>query len=190
MIDTDRVRRRLERAVADNPEYELHPPLSEDEVLAFEHEQGVTLPADYRRFLLTVCSGFVNDGAILTPFPYVRKEMSGPLSTPFPYTAAYSARIRARWAASPEVLLSDLMQDESLRREQVGGMPPGCLVLADFGGEQSVIVVSGEERGRIWRIGDFDTPEDLDLIQQNGDHETLIDFERWVEGWLGYNGLG
>jgi hypothetical protein len=183
MIDTALLRDKLARAAAGDPGAELVPPLSEEEVATFEKEHGVTLPEDYRRFLTEVASGYVNDCVMFTPFEYVKKEMRGPLSTPFPYSSSYAARIRECLRASPKALLSDVMETHGLLEEQVDGMPPGCLVLGDYGcGWQTVIVVSGEERGWVWRVGDFDGPE-------HSEDGSPVDFSTWLESWLTENGI-
>jgi len=40
-----------------DPTFELRPPLPPDDVAAFERTNGVTLPADYRQFIIDVANG-------------------------------------------------------------------------------------------------------------------------------------
>ncbi len=113
--------------------------------------------------------------------------MPAPLATPFPYQADDSARIRDGLAAGGS--LSALMADPAIRSRQVQGYPPGCIAIGDLGDpEPSVLVISGQERGRVWRIGDFDAPETNDLYLGNGDR-TPIDYGEWIMHWLTMGGF-
>lgn len=68
---------------SDKHGYAFGPVLTEAEVLEFESENGVILPADYRQFLLTVGNGGAGPGYGLLPL-----DNTGPckrtLSSPFP----------------------------------------------------------------------------------------------------------
>jgi hypothetical protein len=163
---------------------ELLPPATADEVAAFEAQHGITLPEPYRSFLLTVTGGVLLDGE---PWLYSLSEITDQLvrdrstaAKPFGYDAAATTAIltavRAGKAGgnvfTPEVMAL-----------QKSGSPDGCLTLACNGGNDfSVLVVTGDQRGRMWRTGELDAPEVHDLYKPDPSDEVL-DFEGWLPLW-------
>jgi len=108
MIDSEFIRRSLERLRTHDPEcslfgavrheYQLNPPLAESSVVAIERQYGMHLPDDYRAFLTTVGNGGAGPyyGVFrLGEHDHLRDycswnegELVGTLSEPFPHVDA------------------------------------------------------------------------------------------------------
>ena len=178
-----RVTRKLARAAAMPGEpvmfgvgshrFQLGPPLSEDEVVAFERRHGVTLPADYRRFLTEIGHGGpgpyggAGPGYGLLPLDGWNEALwvaeDDVLATPFP--AEPGRGYRDWWA---EVGLSD--DDEPYR---------GVLALGHEGcGHFSVLVVTGAARGRVCSVPVHSSPS------FSPDPDFLSWYERWLDAVL------
>ncbi|WP_238007462.1 hypothetical protein KZZ52_19005 [Dactylosporangium sp. AC04546] len=76
-----------------------------------------------------------------------------------------------------------VLDDERLAALQRSGDPDGCLTIANHGGNDfSVLVVTGEQAGWVWRTGEVDVPETREL--HSGDRgATPLDFLSWLEVW-------
>lgn len=174
------------RQIALNEGWTIHPPLSEARLNDIETKRGISIPDPYRTFLLTVASGLDTDCMQLCPFEESLTELEGPITTQFPYTKAYGdALIGALESGRP---LSEIADDPAFAAGQFHGVPPGCLIIGELDGARSVLVVTGEERGHIWQIGDLDMPETRHRHAGDGDHRRL-NFEGWFACWLVENGV-
>ena len=143
----DRIVNKLERLRTlrpGEPMYELRPPLAPDEVAAFEREQRVALPDDYREFLVRVANGG-NFPPYLMALTAVRstgfdeelrdgERMSDP-AEPFPFVE--------EWVPPAPDAQPDLPP---------GANPhDGCVHVRDRGcADLIVLVVTGEARGQVW----------------------------------------
>ncbi|MCU7726093.1 SMI1/KNR4 family protein [Actinoplanes sp. KI2] len=151
--------------------FELGPPLTDDEVTAFEREHGVSLPEDYRAFITTIGNGGPGRWGGAGPYYGLHSlqdwatslwGMPGQstLATPFP---AEPGRVFSDWP-------SEVAPDEDDE--------PYCgtLALSDQGcGYLSILVVSGPARGRV--AGTGDTPAGPVFTRDAG-------FLSWYERWL------
>ena len=165
------------------------PVLTEVRVRTFEQKHQLKLPHGYRHYLTEIGDGVESESFALYGLTDAERDLGGPLTDPFPYGNAYAKKLLTKLMESVETTFSDVMGDPAVLARQVEGMPPGCLPLADLGGgELSVLVVSGEQAGWVWRIGDFDSPETIDLYRQDGDGAQL-DFEQWLECWAMMNAV-
>lgn len=134
--------------------YHLNPPISEKELASFEAEHRITLPDDYRSFLLEVGNG--GAGPYYGLLPLGESLRSGDLSRPFPLTEA----------CSPENDNDDL-PDPYL---------DGHLLLGTHGcGYWSFLVVTGPTAGTVW--DDF-------LAGDGGLRPTGHTFASWYKAWL------
>jgi Leucine-rich repeat (LRR) protein len=169
-----RVKAKVAAFVASNDDARLRPPLPEREVLAFEKTIGVRLPAEYRAFLLEVASG--EEGRrFLTPEQAVRELDPGASpGQPFPLGPKDAKRLLPR------------SQDETPRlAASVEGRAGGHLVLVDHGcAEYSCLVVSGPERGKMWRSWDQGWSPETAL---RGTKPAQVGFFAWLGGWLDQN---
>ncbi|MFH9423288.1 SMI1/KNR4 family protein [Streptomyces sp. NPDC017529] len=136
------------RTGADRHHYRLRPPLPAADLHAFEALHGVELPGSYRDFLLHVADGgagphhglFPLTGPTAYPGPPddwaaddVREDdrRPGALATPFRFTSA--------WRPGPG------------ERFDAAAMVAGTLAVAETGcGGFVRLVVTGEQRGRVW----------------------------------------
>jgi hypothetical protein len=155
----DAVRSRLEvvrQKIAGNDRLTPGPVLSEDELAAFERDNGVRLPEDYRLFLQIVGNGV--DGrsrgfSVLYPIlplgtwfeepegPHAsRRVIRGDLRRPFPLTDA--------------VDYEEQGYPEPGEGPAAGGTAPGKVFVCEIGcGDYWILVVNGPERGNMWVEG-------------------------------------
>lgn len=172
-------------------DYELEPPLSEAQVLAFEGEHGVVLPTDYRRFLLEVGSAGVGPGYGLNPLgdmQHLNREKlpANFLAAPFPLIESF-----------PEDSDSDESKSEDTSLDK---WVTGAFCLSHWGcGMYDLLVVSGVERGHIWmddRTNDagvfpvapnrehFGESQEEVFVFTAAEGEERTRFLDWYEWWL------
>jgi uncharacterized protein (TIGR02996 family) len=134
----------------------FNPPIPETNLIEFEKRHGITLPGEYRAFLLRVGNGgtyFRNRE--LRRFDHT--EMVPELDRLFPYTHADVTRLLS--ALDKAVPLSCEGCDAKYSRD-------GGLVVA----AAEVLVVRGELRGQVWVYGEYTsfTPWSTDFIRPTG----------------------
>ncbi len=163
---------------------EPRPPAAPEHVAAFELRFGITLPALFRTFVLEVADGLVYDGA---SWLYSLDEIAADVSDdalvarPFWYGDAKAAALRTAVAAASST--GDVFSPEVLALQQ-GGRPDGCLTLANNGGNDfSVLVVTGEQAGFVWRTGELDYPESPSLYYPGSSDDSPLDFLAWLALW-------
>ncbi|MBN1172943.1 MAG: SMI1/KNR4 family protein [Micromonosporaceae bacterium] len=156
--------------------FELGPPLTDNEVTAFEREHRIALPEDYRGFITTVGHGGPGRWGGAGPYYGLHSVqdwnmglwgMSGAdtLATPFP---AEPGHVYQDWLF--EVAPGD--DDEPYT---------GTLTLSDQGcGYLSLLVVSGAARGRVVDTGEAPTGPNF-----TPDADFLGWYERWLDAVLG-----
>ncbi|MCR6489728.1 SMI1/KNR4 family protein [Amycolatopsis sp. OK19-0408] len=180
MVSWDGVRERLAELAAADPgferfganrhEYRLGPPLPRAELAEFEARHGVTLPEDYRDFLLTVGGhgagpyyGLYSLGA--PECPDEDEWRAGFLSTPFPHTSGWNR-------AEHHPVDNEIPDDRYFDQRWI----TGSLNVAHFGcGAYFRLVVAGPERGRVW----FD-----DRASDGGISPSDLHFREWYLEWL------
>ncbi|HJZ55565.1 MAG TPA: TIGR02996 domain-containing protein [Gemmataceae bacterium] len=132
----------------------LRAPPDELAVLRFEQRHRITLPGEYRAFLLRLGNGWAepNRNGIC------RFDPAGNIPTltkPFPHSAADAARFLAEFKAS----LSPDGYDPPEGAEDREYTDKGCKCIAEFGcGNGALLVVRGELRGQVWSVGDSYVP--------------------------------
>lgn len=153
---------------AENHGWALNAPLCEDEVERFEAEHGVTLPDEYRRFLLRLGNGGAGPYYGLAPLEVwdaeaLRDSPPADLARPFPLAGTWmpvDAEGEETPAAWPEK----------------ANPFDGCVFLADIGcGYNAFLVVNGNARGAVWE--DY-TAGDGAIEQRDAS------FLDWYETWL------
>lgn len=173
--------------------------LSEDEVVAFEREYGITLPEEYRTFLLEVGDGGLGPGGGLCPLAEAAEQSpTRDLDQPFPFCYRLCEEERARFG---EDLRSHSWQEALALAERRGqGAPrnrreieyyqPGVLYLATPNEPWASVylVVTGEDRGLTWGYGHIEcgwVPETQTWAEdEEGIDKPPRGFFRWYEDWL------
>lgn len=161
----------------------LNPPLKEEDVASFESRHAVQLPAEYRKFLLTIANGGVGPvGGLERLGEFGGKDWNelpglvGDLSTPFPYTDKWNVK---PIDGSLPVHQQYEQQDWYWDRQHVHGAIPIC----DLGcGLRQLLIVAGPERGNIW----FDDRADWQgLYPDENDNRKRVSFLEWYSHWAG-----
>ena len=162
-----------------NHQYILNPCLSKKEVAQFEAEHNIQLPTDYRAFLLQVGNGGAGPNygmyrldKCLDQLGVVRANAHP--ERPFPHTK--------RWSAWYQ------LQCEQERHDY------GLIVLSDEGcGMTSVLIVSGAEKGHVWKDDRANNGEIFPLcLDTKPNAESFygtskkdrLSFLDWYEHWL------
>ena len=172
MFQPDRVRASLAQLRAADPRlrlfgasghrYQLNPPIKERELIMWERDAEVTLPADYRTFLLELGNGGV--GPYYGIFPLGRwdgagdtlesfADATGDLRAPFPHAAAWN--LPAERLTPPKDFASDVDEDAWNEACDAAYYDPsltdGAFWISHQGcALRSMLVVTGPERGKIW----------------------------------------
>ncbi|GCE09510.1 SMI1/KNR4 family protein [Dictyobacter aurantiacus] len=150
--------------------YESRPPLTPNEVSAFEQKHSIMLPEDYRNFLLYIGNGGAGPYYGLFSVHMYNWELATVqnnfLTLPFPHQAAWQPN-------------SDTIDKEALDEDHTyfgNYWVQGSMRICHFGcGVYMLLVVTGSERGHIW----FD-----DRTSDYGIYPTGNNFLTWYETWL------
>ncbi|MFJ9060447.1 SMI1/KNR4 family protein [Streptomyces sp. NPDC102409] len=181
----------------------LEAPLTAAEVADMERWLGAELPEEYRSFLLYVGAGGAGPAYGVLP---VRRDGAGgwrwagdvpeeiepaALAEPFPGGAdpTAAARILAERPSEEEFddladldVALELWEERMAETQYDPRFTAGALCLCDEGcGLKTWLVVTGPERGRIWRDPRCDG---TDLHPMRDDDGSPLDFAGWYLGWL------
>lgn len=148
----------------------MNPILNEYEIDLFEKEHAVSLPKDYRDFLLNIANGGegppeygllkLGEIQILDVPDYLLDGYASRLSQPFPLTEY--------WVWEGEQESPDFAQKYQATER-------GCLVLGHDGcGMYWLLIVTGESRGQIWQTTDVGV---LPCVPR-------LTFTQWYLKWL------
>lgn len=153
--------------------YRLGPPLSEEDLLAFESEHGIRLPEEYRCFLALVGNGGAGPGYGLRPLARWSEADVGTLSKPFlmPVDAVWDR------AEGEDVWLQELGGPDWEDEYNRGAWSPfdGLLTLFHHGcSGYTMLVVTGPGRGRMCVVYELLPPQWIDAR----------DFFAYYESWL------
>ena len=144
MWDGERIRARMAEKQLASDRYLLAPPVGDAEVRSFEARIGVTLPEEYRSFLLEVGNGPPRPSLGLRSLDRTVPDDVDP-AAPFPHTEAWNPHDQA-------VTMTD---DEYFD----GRWAAGTITIFDEGcGHTCLLVLNGPARGTVWfdgRPGDY-----------------------------------
>lgn len=178
---------------SDSHRFEMNPVLSENEIQRFEAKHGISLPTDFRMFLLHVgrggagpAYGLFNLGEIDDGWGFSkwenRNSMVGSLRSPFPYKKAWNDL-----SGRPDSALAESDEDEYYRLQEaferryyqpVDGAIPICHLGCAL---RQWLVVSGDEFGNVWN----DNTADYDGFEpEKHGKDIRIGFFRWYRRWL------
>jgi hypothetical protein len=120
--------------------FELAPPMTEAELLAAERRLGVTLPGEYRGFLLEAGAFGTGPGYGLMRLTAGDGERTGKLRRPFNPDVAPLLR---QWDEAAGNARREEALDEQLTAGKLRICHHGC-------GYYTLLVVTGPERGNLW----------------------------------------
>lgn len=171
--------------------YELNGCLSKRALVRFETKYNVTLPDEYRDFLLHMGNGGAGPGYGVFPLgkhdgsgsKLVRwkERVEGQLATEFPLTAPWQPDLDAY----PDSFESDEAEDAGHERQEARQYPPeyeaGLLPICHHGcALRSYLVVTGQQRGQVW----FDGRPDDEALRPHLVKGEGVTFMQWYEDWL------
>jgi SMI1 / KNR4 family (SUKH-1) len=187
---------------SESHQYQLNPCLSDTDIQRFESKSNITLPSDYRNFLLEVGNGGAGPGYGLyrmpgieyenvipeTPYP----EKSELFSKPFPLTQAWNNLDLITENKATCFVNRDAYFDDKFTQ--------GTFTIANYGcGIYAMLVITGEQRGKIWiddRTNDngiYPTSlsfchsfhdADTDDLPPDNNEEQPLSFYDWYEDWI------
>ncbi|GEM_PF-1316589 len=164
--------------------YKLNPPKTAEELERFENLHAVTLPQEYKDFLIEAGNGGV--GPYYGLYTLERgleeaknystekdKKIADPLAREFPVSNQDAKKFLDHHQACMEA-----GEDEDIKYLPVPEPFTGVIFLADYGcGWEYVLVVKGEQFGKIWYMGDYLAP----CFDVGNKQWGFLD---WYEGWL------
>ncbi len=164
------------------PQAALQPPLPESEIVRFETEHGITLPQDYREFLLSVANGGAGPGDGVNPLGTAygmswgeSPGLVGDLAMPFPCSEAWNDS-PVDGSLSPEEQYRQ--QDRYWSSQHVSGALPICHLGCNL---RQLLIVTGPERGHVW----YDDCADWQgLYPDQSDSGARLTFIEWYRRWL------
>lgn len=182
-------------------QYVFQPCLTEEEVRDYERTAKISLPEDYRSFLITVGNGGAGPYGGIKGIPDQFQRRS--LTAPFKYEFAtldlsnYIAQIEALDQSDPDKFSEAY---DSLTAQYWNEMTAdGALYIADLGCNlRMFLVLNGPERGNIWHDATADlagfSPVTLasrrkirDFCEMGSDTDERIAFADWYHGWLDWS---
>ncbi len=138
----------------------FEPALDEPVVAAAEASLGITFPDELRRYLREIASGYEHSTFTIA---LRRAQREGKASQPFPFTTADAARALSSKTPLPG---------------PVDGS--GTFLVWDHGcGEESHLVVTGEERGRVWRCFDAGWLPEHEMGSNDAQPFGYLDWLKW-----------
>jgi uncharacterized protein (TIGR02996 family) len=155
------------------PRYRLLPPLAEAELLERELELGCLLPSEYRAFVLRVCNGVMGPGDGLQSCDL--SEGLEYLALPCPLDDG-----------DAEIALTAMRTGNLADLHDLPFSPIGTLDLATHGGGGlSYLVLSGQQRGKVWASGPEGSSPAFDFSDYTP-HGSFSWYEAWLDepGWL------
>jgi hypothetical protein len=174
--------------------FELNPRLPSKEINEFEHRHHISLPVDYRRFLLEVGNGGAGPYYGLFPLGLMDDNWGtkawsegdgfvGLLKEPFPHHESWNL-----FGMPPDDLADsdeaeyDRLATQFERRYWDSALVNGAVPVCHMGCALRVwLVVSGSEVGHLWRDGRAELSGLRPLVLKDSSRAT---FARWYREWL------
>src|SRR5262249_21660661 len=131
----------LEVYGASSHRYRLNPPLSEREVRAFEERARISIPEEYRAYLLELANGGAGPDNGVLPLDLNVDVAAWQLDVPFPFSTELAREVISRPKGQRFL-------------EGFADELPGYMDLSDGGcGIGAFLVFAGEQRGIVWYWG-------------------------------------
>jgi SMI1 / KNR4 family (SUKH-1) len=190
--------RKSERGVfgSDAHRFELFPPVTEETISRFEQHYRITLPTDYRGFLIQVGNGGAGPAYGLFPLGEIEGEswrendgLIGTLSLPFPHTGPWNDQSGRpefdedqeddpNWEHQYQADLSEWEKRHYHNPKFINGAIPICHLGC---ASRQWLVVQGPETGHIWNDFRADSGG-LKPVEQPG--RNRVTFLQWYLAWL------
>jgi hypothetical protein len=171
---------------ADHHRYEFNPPLEQEALSSFEERNGISLPRDYRDFVLKLGNGGAGPYYGIYPLLLdysIDHRMKGnnriDLSVPFPHSKDWDPDWPHEIDWDRGERPSHELVDDYIGTAHISG----ALCICHYGcGDFFLLVVNGSEKGNIW----VDGRTNYAGIFRGGleDGERLVTFSRWYLNWL------
>lgn len=187
---------------SESHQYQFKPCLSDKDIQVFESRYNITLPSEYRNFLLEIGNGGAGPGYGLSGLSGIESEDVIPeklypenyeiLSKPFPLTKAWNDLDLIVNNNTDLVSKNDDYFDDKFIH--------GTLTITNYGcGIYAMLVITGEQSGKIWiddRTNDNGIyPASLsfchafhdispDDSHPNSNEDQPLSFYDWYEDWL------
>ena len=159
-------------------QFALNAPVSPAEIAAFENANRVSLPADYRFFLLNVGNGGAGPNYGVNKLGYASLDeqwnswLVGNLSTPFPHVAAWNPPAPRPGSEEFEPFMCDVYCVPT----------DGAIPMCDHGCNiRTWLVVAGPEYGHLW---DENRTDLKGLFPVKQPRCCRVTFSMWYLAWL------
>ncbi len=180
-------------------QYQLRPCLSEDDVVFFEQQHTITLPNEYRAFLRHLGNGGAGPHYGLFSLKECLSHINDEggrfsLEQQFPHQSMWNPITKHTGDGLTKEYLA--FETEYFRNAHVNG---SVMISAQGCGHETLLIVSGSERGHIWansRVSDGGiyplSPGQVAVDQPYSpiyvsDTQHRIGFFEWYEHWLDVN---
>jgi hypothetical protein len=172
---------------ADHHRYEFNPPLAEIDLLGFEERNRISLPKDYRDFVLNVGNG--GAGPYYGIYPLLPDNVHHGMSEEYPIDVSVPFPHSKDWNEGWERAYdweTGQSPDDSLDTEYFdSGHITGTLCICDYGcGNFFLLAVNGSEKGNIWVDGRLAYSGIFRGGFEDGERERAITFSEWYLNWL------
>ena len=154
--------------------YKLHPCKTEKEIQSFEKKHGISLPADYRSFLLHIGNG----GAGPSYGMFKLEDYFDNFYDEANYTV-HDNFLSDNFKFSVDTPYSEPQYENDDDSADYYNDTAGAMVICHHGcGILNILIVSGEEKGKIWVD---------DRCNGNGLNRVSDSFYEWYSKWLDYS---
>jgi hypothetical protein len=173
---------------ADHHQYRFNPPLAKMDLMGFEERNRISLPEDYKDFVLNVGNGGAGPCYGIYPLLLdhnVHHGMSGDdridVSLPFPHSKDWDED----WPGTID-WDSGQKPDDDLAGEYFDNRHiSGALCICHYGcGDFFLLVTHGSERGNIWVDGRRNYSGIFRGGFEDSERGRAISFSRWYVSWL------
>ena len=172
---------------ADHHRYRFNPPLAEIDLLGFEERNRISLPKDYRNFVLNVGNGGAGPYYGIYPLlpDNVHHGMSEDygidVSVPFPHSKDWDEGQQGAYDSDAGQSPDDDLVAEYFDNRHIAG----ALCICDYGcGNFFLLVANGSEKGNMWVDGRLNYSGIFRGGFEDGERERAITFSRWYLNWL------
>lgn len=153
-METEAIKQRIEllkQLNASRNRYTFNPPATEEQLVKFEQQFGITLPAVYRWFVKHIANGIVVADPIYSIVSAVNFEKPFFRETDFNPGIEFPLTQRICGNDKADRVNDNYPYETDYRHFTVSEVSNGCITLLGWGGgTTSFLVVNGKEYGNVW----------------------------------------